>query len=212
MSILKIKRAVEFTLLFVLLPLSFLIDYAIGVKAALTIVSFIYVLIVLIRVEKVVLFPKKKLPWKLFFRQVGVLFLAIASITIVFMLFWEPTKLFYVPRTKPLLFVLIFIIYAVLSVWPQELVYRTFYFKRYEMLFPTKTALVGSNAIIFSIAHIFFKNELVLLFTLIGGFLFAITYLKFKSTLLVTIEHILYGNWLFAVGFGELLAFPGMEN
>lgn len=212
MSTLKIKRAVEFTLLFVLLPLSFLIDYAIGVKAALTIVSFIYVLIVLIRVEKVVLFPKKKLPWKLFFKQVGVLFLAIASITIVFMLFWEPTKLFYVPRTKPLLFVLIFIIYAVLSVWPQELVYRTFYFKRYEMLFPTKTALVGSNAIIFSIAHIFFKNELVLLFTLIGGFLFAITYLKFKSTLLVTIEHILYGNWLFAVGFGELLAFPGMEN
>ncbi|MAK35391.1 MAG: CPBP family intramembrane metalloprotease, partial [Flavobacteriaceae bacterium] len=29
---------------------------------------------------------------------------------------------------------------------------------------------------------------------------------------LVTIEHALYGNWLFTVGMGQMLAFPGMES
>jgi membrane protease YdiL (CAAX protease family) len=67
------------------------------------------------------------------------------------------------------------------------------------------------NAIVFSLAHIFFKNTLVLVLTFIGGLLFAYTFVKTKSTTLVSIEHALYGNWLFTVGMGEMLAFPGQE-
>jgi hypothetical protein len=29
---------------------------------------------------------------------------------------------------------------------------------------------------------------------------------------LVSIEHAIYGNWLFTVGMGQMLAFPGMEG
>ena len=67
------------------------------------------------------------------------------------------------------------------------------------------------NATLFSLAHIFFRNTLVLILTFLGGLLFAFTYHKSKSTLLVSIEHAIYGNWLFTVGMGEMLAFPGAD-
>jgi membrane protease YdiL (CAAX protease family) len=61
---------------------------------------------------------------------------------------------------------------------------------------------------LFSLAHIFFKSSLVLILTFIGGILFAITYKKTNSTLLVSIEHAIFGCWLFTVGMGTLLGFP----
>jgi membrane protease YdiL (CAAX protease family) len=54
----------------------------------------------------------------------------------------------------------------------------------------------------------FLKNSLVMLLTFLGGILFAITFHKTRSTLLVSIEHAIYGIWLFTVGMGEMLAFP----
>lgn len=60
----------------------------------------------------------------------------------------------------------------------------------------------------FSLGHIFFRNTLVLVLTFFGGLLFAITYSKTKSTLLVSIEHAIYGSWLFTVGMGDMLGFP----
>jgi membrane protease YdiL (CAAX protease family) len=64
------------------------------------------------------------------------------------------------------------------------------------------------NAGLFSLAHLFFRNALVMLLTFLGGILFALTFKKTKSTLLVSIEHSIYGCWLFTVGMGEILGFP----
>jgi membrane protease YdiL (CAAX protease family) len=61
---------------------------------------------------------------------------------------------------------------------------------------------------LFSWAHIFFKNSLVMILTFLGGILFAITFKKTQSTLLVSIEHAVYGCWLFTVGMGSMLGFP----
>lgn len=47
-----------------------------------------------------------------------------------------------------------------------------------------------------------------MILTFIGGLLFALTFKKTKSTLLVSIEHAIYGSWLFTVGMGEMLGFP----
>lgn len=44
--------------------------------------------------------------------------------------------------------------------------------------------------------------------TFVGGLLFAFTFQKTKSTLLVTVEHAIYGSWLFTVGMGNMLGFP----
>ena len=78
--------------------------------------------------------------------------------------------------------------------------------------FRIKKILIFVNAILFSLAHMFFRNTLVLILTFVGGLLFAYTYFKTRSTLLASVEHAVYGNWLFTVGMGEMLAFPGMES
>ena len=113
---------------------------------------------------------------------------------------------------KPGLFAFIVLIYTFLSVWPQEVIYRTFFIIRYADLFPSKGLLIFINAILFSLAHVFFRSTLVLVLTFLGGLLFAWTFLRFRSTILVSVEHALYGNWLFTVGMGQMLAFPGMES
>ena len=99
-------------------------------------------------------------------------------------------------------------VYSLFSVYPQELIYRTFFYERYEALVKNEDLFIFINAILFSLAHLFFKSGIVLLITFIGGLLFAYTYFKTKSTLLVTIEHAIYGSWLFTVGMGTMLGFP----
>jgi CAAX protease family protein len=202
----------EFFVLFILLPLSFTIEYSTLVKAGLAMAGFIYIIIVLKKVENITFSVKKYIDWKAFWKRTAITFLIIAIITIAYVLYKDPSALFYVPLNKPKLFITMLFVYTFLSVWPQELIYRTFFFKRYEKLFPGKSLFVFINAIIFMLAHLFFRNTLVLILTFLGGLVFSISYLKFRSTTLISIEHALYGNWLFTVGMGQMLMFPGMEN
>ena len=120
----------------------------------------------------------------------------------------DKSNLFIVVKTKPSLWIMILFIYSFFSVYPQELIYRTFFFQRYESLFRSNLVFILLNAVVFSLAHIFFKNTLVMFLTFIGGILFALTFKKTKSTLLVSIEHAIYGCWLFTVGMGAMLGFP----
>jgi|TARA_R110002110_G_scaffold95109_8_gene245853 membrane protease YdiL (CAAX protease family) len=201
----------EFFTLFILLPLSFAIDYPILLKAILAGFGFLYILFVLKRVERISFGLGKNLAWKPFLKRMGATFIVVAVVTTAFVLISDSSALFYVPLNKPGLFFMILFVYTFLSVWPQEIIYRTFFMNRYARLFKSKYLLVFINAVLFSLAHLFFRNTLVSVLTLIGGLLFALTFLKYKSTLFVSIEHALYGNWLFTVGMGEMLAFPGME-
>jgi membrane protease YdiL (CAAX protease family) len=208
----KIYRISEFFLLFVLFPATLPLDYAIWVKVGIGVVGFMYVIWVLLRVEKIQFFNFNKIPWMSFWRRVFIIFPLVIILTALYVWLFAPQHLFYVPLHHPLLFLFILCVYSLLSVWPQELLYRTFFYKRYEGLFKSKSLFIFVNATVFCLAHLFFRNTLVLLLTFIGGILFGLTYLKFKSTTLVTIEHAIYGNWLFTVGLGQMLGFPGMEN
>ncbi|MAM28420.1 MAG: CPBP family intramembrane metalloprotease [Flavobacteriaceae bacterium] len=205
-------RIIEFFVLFMLLPISLAIPYNIWAKVGLVLIGFVYVVIVLLRNENIRFQIKKDIPWALFWKRTALLFLCIIVLTTTYVYLVDKEALFFVPRTNLLLFLGIVLVYTLLSVWPQELIYRTFFFERYTDLFNNKRLMVFVNAIVFSLAHLFFRNTLVLVLTFFGGLLFGITYLKFKSTTLVTIEHALYGNWLFTVGMGQMLAFPGMES
>ncbi|MEL6811177.1 MAG: CPBP family intramembrane glutamic endopeptidase [Bacteroidota bacterium] len=202
----------ELFLIFVLLPVSFALDYSIWIKVGIALAGLIYIIYVLKSIENISFRIKKPMPWKQFRKRTLPLLLVILLATTAFVLYTEPSALFFVPRTDPLLFVTILFVYTFLSVWPQEVIYRTFFFGRYEKLFRSKSLFIFVNAILFSLAHIFFRNTLVMVLTFIGGLLFGITYFKFRSTTLVSIEHALYGNWLFTVGMGQMLAFPGMEG
>ena len=201
-------KCVELFILFVLIPVSFAFSFSPWVKLAIGFSGFIYVIFVLLKVEKNQLKISPNLNWKAFWKQTFQKLFLISIITILFVWFTDKSALFTVVLTKPLLWLIILLVYTVFSVYPQELIFRTFYFQRYENLFKNKYVFVFINAILFSLAHIFFKNTLVLLITFLGGILFALTFSKTRSTLLVSIEHAVYGCWLFTVGMGSMLGFP----
>lgn len=202
----------EFFLLFILLPLSFALEYFNLIKAGLAVAGFTYIIFILKKVEHISFSVKKEIDWKAFWKRTAITFLIIAVVTMGYVLYEDASALFYVPLNDPPLFIVILFVYTFLSVWPQEIIYRTFFFKRYERLFKSKSLFIFIGAIVFMLAHIFFKNTLVLILTFLGGLLFGFSYFKFRSTTLISIEHALYGNWLFTVGMGQMLAFPGMEN
>lgn len=201
-------KCFELFLVFILIPVSFTINYSPWIKLGIGFFGFVYVIYVLLKVENLKFKISKHLNWKIFWKATIIKFAIIAFITTVFVWTTNSKLLFNVMLNKPLQWLVILFIYSFFSVYPQELIYRTFFFKRYSMLFKSDNLFVFINAILFSLAHIFFKSSLVLFLTFLGGLLFAITYKQTKSTVLVSIEHAIYGCWLFTVGMGTMLGFP----
>ncbi|WP_047546814.1 CPBP family intramembrane glutamic endopeptidase [Psychroserpens sp. Hel_I_66] len=204
----NVYKLTEFFIIFILVPLSFSITYPLAIKMGIGIFGFMYVLFVLLRVEKNKFKIAPHLNWSMFFKYTFVQLIGIAIVTTLYMWFLDKPNLYVVVLNKPLLWLFILFVYSVFSVYPQELIYRTFFFQRYQSLFKNDTLFIVLNATLFSLAHLFFGNVLVMFLTFIGGILFAITYKRTKSTLLVTIEHAIYGCWLFTVGMGSMLGFP----
>jgi membrane protease YdiL (CAAX protease family) len=93
--------------------------------------------------------------------------------------------------------------YPVLSVYPQGLLYRAFFFDRYATLFPGKWAMILASAAVFAFLHIIFRNWLAVALTFAGGLLFATRYSETGSMATSSLEHALYGCWLFTVGLGQ---------
>ncbi|MAQ75458.1 MAG: CPBP family intramembrane metalloprotease [Aquimarina sp.] len=207
----KVKRSIELFFLFVVLPASLSISYPIWIKILVVLSSFIYVLYLLKKEYDFGFKIPSKHSAIAFRNRILVNFSIILILTVVLVYFSNPDMLFSVMLKKTTLWAVILLVYTLFSVLPQELIYRTFFFHRYQLLFKNKSMFIFLNATLFSLAHIFFRNTLVLILTFLGGLLFAFTYHKSKSTLLVSIEHAIYGNWLFTVGMGEMLAFPGAD-
>jgi membrane protease YdiL (CAAX protease family) len=204
----SLYKYVEFFIIFIVIPISFVLDYHVWVKMIIGFFGFLYVIFVLLKIEKNCFEISKHLDWKLFWKQTLFKLVIIAFITTLFVLFTDSKSLFNVLLNKPIKWLILIFIYTFFSVYPQELIYRTFYFQRYKVLFKNEKLFLFVNAILFSMAHLFFRNTLVLVMTFLGGLLFAFTFHKTKSTLLVSIEHAIYGCWLFTVGMGEMLGFP----
>ena len=201
-------KFLELFIIFILIPISFAFNYVPILKLTIGVLGFTYIIYVLFKVEKMKLQIEKNINWVAFWKLIIIKLLIIAVITSLFVWFTDANSLFIVVLNKPKLWILILILYSLFSVYPQELLYRTFFFKRYKNLFKNENIFIVINALLFSLAHLFFKNMLVLMLTFIGGILFAITFKKTKSTLLVSIEHSIYGCWLFTVGMGSMLGFP----
>jgi uncharacterized protein len=109
------------------------------------------------------------------------------------------------PRRKPVVWALVMVLYPVLSVYAQNIIYRAFIFHRYRGLFRSPEAMVWASALAFGWAHVIFQNAVAILLTLAGGLIFARTYQRHRSLLLVSIEHALYGCLVFTVGLGWAL-------
>jgi membrane protease YdiL (CAAX protease family) len=201
-------KSIELGILFVLLPISFALSYAPIIKLIIGFLGFIYVIYVLLKVENQKFKIAHNLNWQLFWKETILKLLIIVFLTTCFVWVTNKEALFNVLLQKPKLWIIILFVYSFFSVYPQELLYRTFFFKRYKSLFKNEALFLFINAILFSLAHLFFKNSLVIVLTFLGGLLFVYTFNKTKSTLLTSIEHAIYGSWLFTVGMGGMLGFP----
>lgn len=115
----------------------------------------------------------------------------------------RPLALFSLPLRHPLIWMLVMVAYPVLSVLPQELIYRVFFFERYRPLFGRGTSMVVMSAVAFSFGHIVFHNWPAVALTFAGGWLFGRTYQRTSSLLLVAVEHALYGCAIFTIGYGN---------
>lgn len=195
-------------MLFILLPICMSLSINIWIKMSLGVFGFLYIILVLIKVENLKFKISRNIDWGIFWKSTLKKFFAIIIITTPFVFFADSENLFKVFLNKPLLWISILFIYSAFSVYPQEIIYRTFFFKRYQALFKSDALFIFINAIVFSLAHLFFKNTLVIIMTFLGGILFALTFKKTRSTFLVSIEHAIYGCWLFTVGMGDMLGFP----
>ncbi len=104
------------------------------------------------------------------------------------------------------------ILYPLVSVTAQEVMYRVFFFHRYRVLFAgDPQAGIVLNAVLFSFSHIIFQNVTTLIISFLGGLLFAWRYQSSRSYWALVLEHALYGNLIFTVGLGRYF-YTGVSN
>ena len=116
------------------------------------------------------------------------------------------------PRHSYNLWVTVMILYPLVSVTAQEVMYRVFFFHRYRPLFAgDPQAGIVLNAVLFSFSHIIFQNLTTLIISFLGGLLFAWRYESSRSYWALVLEHALYGNLIFTVGLGRYF-YTGVSN
>jgi uncharacterized protein len=197
-------RLAEFVVLYALLPLPWLFIPLPGMLIPTLLTGMAFCLVLLLRDPA---FDRAQL-WNL---QAAVrrlpailaIFIGGAALVTIATLVVRSESFAALPRRNPLLWTAIMVGYPLLSVYPQEVIYRVFFFHRYAALFPTPAWMIAANAAAFAFAHILFQNPLAITLTLVGGGMFAWTYRRTRSAAAVWIEHTLYGCLLFTVGLGE---------
>jgi uncharacterized protein len=123
---------------------------------------------------------------------------AAAVLMVIGVAIWDMDRLFV------LLWLVIIVFYPLLSVYPQEVLYRAFLLHRYAPLFGTGRGAAAAGAVAFGFAHLIFGNWISVVLTLGGGWLFARRFQRSRSLLAASVEHALYGVLIFTVGMGEL--------
>ncbi len=113
-----------------------------------------------------------------------------------------PDLLLYYPKEDFEDYLITFLLYPFASVIPQEIIYRVYYFHRYQKIVPEKSLLMLSNAIIFGLTHWIYGNWIAPIATFLVSWIFIFNYLKSKSLLNVSLEHYFYGLVMFTIGFG----------
>ena len=128
---------------------------------------------------------------------------ALCAALLTGLLYWRhPDWLLAFPKTMTDRWAIVIVLYPILSVFPQVIVYRVLFVKRYSSLFGYKPVAWMVGAFVFSLAHLTFWNSFSMAATFAGGLLFIRTYQKTRSVWLNVLEHSLYGDFLFTIGWG----------
>jgi len=147
---------------------------------------------------------KRPYPWRNLGIRLVIGFLALFLLT----LWLRPDHLFDFPRRAPERWAMIMCFYPLASALPQEFLYRRFYFARYQHLFPGTSLMIASSTVTFAFLHLMYDNLPAIAFTLIGGFIFSMSYAASGRLLIPWIEHALYGMAAFTFGLGSYFYEP----
>ncbi|MGG7565967.1 CPBP family intramembrane glutamic endopeptidase [Rhodovulum sp. DZ06] len=117
----------------------------------------------------------------------------------------RPEALFGLPIHMPRTWVMVMLLYPLVSALPQEVLFRTLFFERYAPLFPSRAWAVAANGAVFGLAHLFLNNWIAVVLSGLGGALFALAYLEAgpkRGLLTVSAMHGIAGCALFTAGMG----------
>lgn len=201
----RVYRFVEMLVLFLGVPFGMYMLHSTPYMRPITVAVLMSILVVVLLLRDPS-FDRRQL-WNLAgfraeLRSMLLLFLVGVVVLTGFVLLFEREKLLFLPLNRPEIWVMVMVFYPLLSVYPQELIYRTFFFHRYGCVFGTRWGLIAASALAFGYMHIIFHNPWAVILTVIGGALFAWRYERNRSLLAATVEHSLYGQFVFTIGLG----------
>ncbi|MFW5658131.1 MAG: CPBP family intramembrane glutamic endopeptidase [Bacteroidota bacterium] len=206
----KVLALLEIVVIFIGLPLIYNFELIPVHKSIPLLFMFFIYLAYLLKVSK---FKLRRLGLNGFkqwsdWKPVLTRFAFVLIILLIIMYIFDKEHLYFLPRTNIIIWLGVAFLYPIWSVIPQELIYRAYFFKRFAFFFKNEIWLILVNAFLFSFAHIIFNNWIAVTLTFLGSIMFARTYIKSKSLLVVFIEHTLYGVMIFTIGLGRYFYLP----
>lgn len=200
----KIFKALEFVILFFGLPLFIYFDRDFLHPSMIILPVLAFIFIVLLRTTD---FSFRELfQWNIsrsmLLRNMVILLLCF-MLMLGYVLLFERNSLFNLPLANPWIFVAMCFFYPVFSAFGQEVIYRTFLFRRYKLLFPGDWHFVLASGITFSFVHIVYYDPVSMILTFFGGLYFARVYQQTRSVLFTAVLHGLLGIMVFGVGLGQ---------
>ena len=177
-------------------------------------------LVVLSLIGFIILFKDNEFSNKIFFNRnallsdfprIAAIFLFVTALLLLLTYTFYPEYLFFCIKNHFSIWCSLMVYYPLILVYPQELLYRAFIFHRYSPLFSSEKSVMHLSAAAFSFGHIIYFHPVSMILTFFGGYLFAYTYAKTKSLLVVSIEHALYGCLLYTIGLGRFF-YTGFEK
>ncbi len=191
---------IEFGIIFVMLPILAWMNLFKFPKFFLLFAVLVYCILMLITdksFDRSKFWNRRGFKIRLILPKIVIVTLFLAAYTIVF----EREFLFWIPKHNLRLWVVIMVLYPILSAYPQELIYRTYFFERYRRIFGKYLDILSIVA--FCFLHIIYDNWIALVFSFAGGYMFTRTYRKSGSLALTAFEHAIYGALVFTLGLGK---------
>jgi len=189
---------IELTVLYLILPLLIIFNF-VNLKYRWFLFAFIFVyIIVLINMMKPTLRDFKILGIKIS-KVLRLTFLyIIASLLILLILYFQNT----ISLNSLTFYLLVLIVYPLVSVPIQEIFFRFFYFHRYSNL-TSQNTIIFLNILLFAFYHKIYGGWISVILSFAGGIIITFIYLKYNSYWWACICHGILGIIVFVTGLGK---------
>lgn len=135
-------------------------------------------------------------------RIIAIYFVLTLATCLIFVFTLIPERFLELPTHRTNLWILIMVAYPLVSAFPQEVIFRSLFFERYERLFPTEWTAIVANGFVFGFGHLFYDNWITIAMTGVGGAIMGWAYLRHRSVGLAWVLHALAGQIIFTTGLG----------